>query len=90
MSAIVSLPSIHEMFPEHLMNLSPETRLTNSKSPSTKSFSMPKTPADDPASSFYVLRSDPRSTSLQHVASGSTLPSVSSLPPKSDSQSKSS
>ncbi|KAF5355399.1 hypothetical protein D9757_012553 [Collybiopsis confluens] len=67
-SAPISLPSIHEMFPEHLMKMAPDHRL---RSPRTL------IKHDNPKlhlCSFDVLRSDPSSSSLLHLASSATLP----------------
>ncbi|KAK7443770.1 hypothetical protein VKT23_015554 [Stygiomarasmius scandens] len=62
----VSLPSIHEMFPEHLMNLAAESRRNSDPNPTTK-----------PDYSFDILRSDPSSSSLEHIASSAKpLPRV--------------
>lgn len=70
MSAPVVLPSIHEMFPEHLMprarpplppaSLFPRNHFSPPPSSSLKSH---------PTFSFDVLKSDPRGASLQHIAS---------------------
>ncbi|THU88571.1 hypothetical protein K435DRAFT_761759 [Dendrothele bispora CBS 962.96] len=97
MSSLVSLPSIHEMFPEHLMRLPPNLRLGISshpaiapcpsppKSPMPRSMNTGPSPTSSKRSatesvySFDVLRSDPSSSSLQHIAS-SAAPPTSSLP----------
>ncbi|KAJ7603867.1 hypothetical protein DFH06DRAFT_1255878 [Mycena polygramma] len=69
----VVLPSIHEMFPEHLMPRSapraipppiPSTMFPPSYYPP-----QPAPPPTHPSCSFDVLKSDPRGSSLQHIAS---------------------
>ncbi|KAJ2927829.1 hypothetical protein H1R20_g9271, partial [Candolleomyces eurysporus] len=107
----VSLPSIHEMFPEHLMtktndldrNRNRQSSRHDGAGPSSSSSSPPpgryrrpesspglppaprdraySTPSRPDSSrpteivSFDVLRSDPSSSSLQHLVSSTTLPS---------------
>jgi len=88
MSGVVSLPSIHEMFPgvsnthklfndsirasEHLMNLSPEMRLKAFKQ---SSLSTTVETLSNSAPMFCILRSDPSLPSLKHVASSATTSS---------------
>ncbi|KAK7443769.1 hypothetical protein VKT23_015553 [Stygiomarasmius scandens] len=72
MSGVVSLPSIHEMFPEHLMNLSPEMRLKTFKQPS---LSTTVETLSNSAPMFCIFRSDPSLPSLKHVASSATTSS---------------
>ncbi|KAK0444662.1 uncharacterized protein EV420DRAFT_1574244 [Desarmillaria tabescens] len=63
MTITVSLPSIHEMFPEHLLRDPPVTPpIIHQYSPTTSS-----------RYSFDVLRSDPASSSLTHIASSDSL-----------------
>ncbi|KAJ7603886.1 hypothetical protein DFH06DRAFT_327021 [Mycena polygramma] len=70
------LPSIHEMFPEHLMSRSaPRTHpipipppVTTRRYSGPRSYSAPQ-PSPTPGFSFDVLKSDPRRSSLQHIAS---------------------
>ena len=64
----VSLPSIHEMFPDYLT-------LPDRPPPQPASSVMPrstKTPVSN-AFSFDVLRSDPTTSSLEHISSSTTL-----------------
>ncbi|KAK0212069.1 hypothetical protein DFS33DRAFT_1278877 [Desarmillaria ectypa] len=68
-TSTVSLPSIHEMFPEHLLNVPPESRVKCS-TPPTLILSHTTT---DTRCSFDVLRSDPASASLTHIASSASL-----------------
>ncbi|PBK61692.1 hypothetical protein ARMSODRAFT_1089524 [Armillaria solidipes] len=58
MAVTVSLPSIHELFPDHLLP------------PPTHSFP----PITSTRYSFNVLRSDPASSSLTHIASSDSIP----------------
>ncbi|KAG7441010.1 uncharacterized protein BT62DRAFT_997383 [Guyanagaster necrorhizus] len=67
MNTTVSLPSIHEMFPEHLLRVPPEARLKGSAPPRLIS-------SHDTRYSFDLLRSDPASASLTHIASSASLP----------------
>ncbi|KAL0571495.1 hypothetical protein V5O48_010471 [Marasmius crinis-equi] len=88
---MVSLPSIHEMFPEHLMKLSPALRLSiASEMANAKPHYTPRSlPADAYTSakrsgdvvSFDVWRSDPSLPTLQHIASSATLPNRTSNMP---------
>ncbi|KAK0221233.1 hypothetical protein EDD85DRAFT_960401 [Armillaria nabsnona] len=63
----VSLPSIHEMFPEHLLRVPPEARVKGSAPPTL-------IPSHATRYSFDVLRSDPAAESLTHIASSASLP----------------
>ncbi|KAJ7603885.1 hypothetical protein DFH06DRAFT_1255958 [Mycena polygramma] len=70
----IVLPSIQDMFPEHLMSLSaPRPRHGRSFS---RSYYVPQPPTPAPHSgfSFDVLKSDPRGSSLQHIASSRPNP----------------
>ncbi|KAJ3983712.1 hypothetical protein F5890DRAFT_1554753 [Lentinula detonsa] len=83
----ISLPSIHEMFPEHLLRITTDHRLrisaaTSNALLSQHSSTMPHVHRENHMSnsgtkpqiySFDVLRSDPSSSSLQHIASSATL-----------------
>ncbi|KAK0468841.1 hypothetical protein IW261DRAFT_1517107 [Armillaria novae-zelandiae] len=75
----VSLPSIHEMFPEHLLRLPPHMR----HPPPTLIISQARPPPsiEEPQFSFNVLRSEPASVSLEHVAS-SVYPPYQLQPPR--------
>ncbi|KAF5343669.1 hypothetical protein D9758_014688 [Tetrapyrgos nigripes] len=72
MTGAVSLPSIHEMFPEHLMDLSSPAQ-TQLDSPARVS-AIPKPLSKKKAKpySFDVLRSDPSMPSLQHISSSTS------------------
>lgn len=72
--ATVSLPSIHEMFPEHLLRVAPEARVKGSAPPSLIPPHRLERPRQQQGYSFGVLRSDPASSSLTHIASSATLP----------------
>ncbi|KAF7332900.1 hypothetical protein MVEN_02395400 [Mycena venus] len=68
--APISLPSIRDMFPEHLMpRAAPGSAPTPSAVP--RSHFMPPTPRPPayPSFSFDVLKSHPRGSSLHHIAS---------------------
>ncbi|SJL17178.1 uncharacterized protein ARMOST_20723 [Armillaria ostoyae] len=68
----VSLPSIHEMFPEHLLRLPPPMR----HPPPTLIISQARhsPPSNrEPQYSFNVLRSEPASVSLEHITSSVSL-----------------
>ncbi|KAJ3937187.1 MAG: hypothetical protein NXY57DRAFT_733966 [Lentinula lateritia] len=83
----ISLPSIHEMFPEHLLKISPNHRLGISETTSNaflsphlltphhlhRELQLNDSRTDSQIYSFNVLRSDPSSTSLLHIASSATL-----------------
>ncbi|KAJ7908497.1 hypothetical protein B0H13DRAFT_2661976 [Mycena leptocephala] len=80
-SATVVLPSIHEMFPEHLMHRTvPRARARPAPSPAPgpmfpRSHYVPSPPPPPhPSFSFDVLKSDPRAPSLQHIASSRPTP----------------
>ncbi|KAJ3795350.1 hypothetical protein GGU11DRAFT_233218 [Lentinula aff. detonsa] len=84
----ISLPSIHEMFPEHLLRITTDHRLRISAAKSNALLSqhsstiphvhrehhMSNSGTKPQIYSFDVLRSDPSSSSLQHIASSATLP----------------
>ncbi|KAJ7117164.1 hypothetical protein C8R44DRAFT_792059 [Mycena epipterygia] len=71
----VVLPSIHEMFPEHLM---PHTssRPRAAPIPAFSRTHFVPVPPPPPSFSFDVLKSDPRGASLQHIASSRPTPRV--------------
>ncbi|KAJ7747430.1 hypothetical protein DFH07DRAFT_831068 [Mycena maculata] len=97
-SSIV-LPSIHEIFPEHLMPRS-ASRPRAAPMPAPTAGVLPRShfvqPRGGQAFSFDVLRSDPRGASLQHIASRrppgrrSDLPAVRTGPSSGHSSSGSS
>ncbi|KAJ7908492.1 hypothetical protein B0H13DRAFT_2016504 [Mycena leptocephala] len=76
-SAAVVLPSIHEMFPEHLMPRA-VARPRPAPGPAPmfpRSHYVPTPPPPPhPSFSFDVLKSDPRAPSLQHIASSRPTP----------------
>ncbi|KAJ7500047.1 hypothetical protein FB451DRAFT_49653 [Mycena latifolia] len=79
----VVLPSIHEMFPEHLMpRTAPGPAPMSAPGPFPRSHFVP-TPPPPQSFSFDVLKSDPRGASLQHIASSRPppRPSVRTVPP---------
>ncbi|KAF7332916.1 C2h2 conidiation transcription factor [Mycena venus] len=91
-SASVSLPSIHEMFPEHLMPRARPARPPASMFPRSHFGSPAPPPVSHLSFSFDVLKSDPRGSSLQHIASSrpspaqhrrQALPAVRTQPPPS-------
>ncbi|KAJ7021023.1 hypothetical protein C8F04DRAFT_1142132 [Mycena alexandri] len=100
----VVLPSIHEMFPEHLMPPSSRPRTIPIPTPASifpRSHFVPPPPLPmpHPTFSFDVLKSDPRGSSLQHIASSrpspphhrrQALPAVRTQPSRAHSSSGSS
>lgn len=72
--ATVSLPSIHEMFPEHLLRVAPEARVKGTAPPTLIPARRLERSGQPQGYSFGVLRSDPASSSLTHIASSATLP----------------
>lgn len=79
-AASVVLPSIHEMFPEHIMSraaaparprVAPATPLSASAFPRSHFVPPPPPPPPIPypSFSFDFLKSDPRGSSLEHIAS---------------------
>ncbi|KAJ7117162.1 hypothetical protein C8R44DRAFT_792048 [Mycena epipterygia] len=83
----VVLPSIHEMFPEHLM---PHTSSRPRAAPMaafSRTHFVPAPPPPPPVQSFSfdVLKSDPRGASLQHIASSRPTPRVRTHPSSSGS-----
>ncbi|KAJ7469793.1 hypothetical protein B0H11DRAFT_2238235 [Mycena galericulata] len=77
-STSIVLPSIHEMFPEHLMPRSAPPHVHTPSAFPRSHFVPPLQPHQ--SYSFDVLKSDPRGSSLQHIASSrskrSDLPAV--------------
>ncbi|KAJ7736121.1 hypothetical protein B0H16DRAFT_1574541, partial [Mycena metata] len=81
-SPAVVLPSIHEMFPEHLMSRPPprsarprpRTVPIPIPAPTTAPFPRSHFVPPHPTFSFDVLKSDPRGSSLQHIASSRPSP----------------
>ncbi|KAJ6506164.1 hypothetical protein C8R47DRAFT_1101441 [Mycena vitilis] len=65
----IVLPSIHEMFPEHLMFRSAPRPRHESSFPRSYNVPQPPPPAPYSSFSFDVLKSDPRGSSLEHIAS---------------------
>ncbi|KAK0435488.1 hypothetical protein EV421DRAFT_1228695 [Armillaria borealis] len=72
MTNTVSLPGIHEIFPEHLLRTLPEVRRVPSTLISPSGYA--QLPINHSRYSFDVLRADPASPSFKHIPSSASLP----------------
>ncbi|SJL17196.1 uncharacterized protein ARMOST_20742 [Armillaria ostoyae] len=72
MTNTVTLPGIHEIFPEHLLRTLPEVRRVPSATIPPSGYAGP--PVSHSRYSFDILRPDPASTSLRRIPSSASLP----------------
>ncbi|SJL17190.1 uncharacterized protein ARMOST_20735 [Armillaria ostoyae] len=72
MTNTLSLPSIHEIFPEHLLRTLPEVRRVPSTLIPPSCYA--RSPINHSRHSFGVLRPDPASDSLKRIPSSASDP----------------